>query len=66
MMTKILRLPEVQELTGLKRTTIYEKMKTGEFPVRIALTTRTVGWIQSEIEAWIESKINQARMHAAR
>ena len=66
MMTKIIRLPEVQELTGLKRTTIYEKMKTGEFPVRIALTTRTVGWIQSEVEGWIESKINQARTHAAR
>ncbi len=65
-MMKIMRLPEVQELTGLKRTTIYEKMKTGEFPVKIALTTRTVGWLQNEIEAWIESKINQARIQPSR
>ncbi len=64
MMTRILRLPEVQQLTGLKRTTIYEKMKTGEFPVRIVLTTRTVGWLQNEIEAWIESKVTQTRIPA--
>ncbi len=65
-MMRIMRLPEVQELTGLKRTTIYEKMKTGEFPVRIALTTRTVGWVQSEIEDWIENKISQAKIQALR
>ncbi len=64
MMTKIIRLPEVQELTGLKRTTIYEKMKAGEFPIQIALTSRSVGWLQNEVEAWIQSKISRTRISA--
>ena len=62
MMThKIIRLPEVKQMTGLKRSTIYQKMKIGEFPTTIGLSIRSVGWIEDEVQAWIDQRINQSR-----
>jgi prophage regulatory protein len=57
----ILRLPEVKARTGLSRSTIYLKMAEGSFPEPIALGARSVGWIESEIDAWIAHRIDQSR-----
>lgn len=51
---KILRLPSVEEATGLKRSSIYAKMLEGSFPQSIKLSTRCVGWLESDIQAWID------------
>ena len=40
----------------LSERTIYNLEQRGEFPRRIALTSRNVAWDLSEIEAWIEIK----------
>jgi len=56
-MQKIIRLPRVEELTGKSRSRIYAEIAAGEFPKPIKLSARAVGWLQSEIQAWIESKI---------
>ncbi len=58
---KILRLPAVKNLTGCSRTWIYLKMSQGNFPQSISLGTRSVGWLESEIFAWIEQRINASR-----
>lgn len=58
-MHKILRLPEVKNLTGLARSTIYLKISQGSFPAPIPLGARSVGWIQNEIINWIERCINE-------
>jgi len=58
---KILRLPEVIALTGMSRSTIYVWMNKGEFPVSISLGARSVGWIEHEVEEWIQSKIKKSR-----
>ena len=55
--TRILRLPEVMARTGLSRTTIYEWRVAGRFPQAVPLGTRNVGWIESELEAWIRERI---------
>ena len=54
MVVRILRLPEVIELTGLSRSTIYRLIEKGEFPTQLQLSTRTSGWRLDEIEIWIE------------
>lgn len=54
---RILRLPEVVERVGLKRASIYQHMGQGTFPKQIALGERAVGWIESEIEAWLTAKV---------
>ena len=52
----ILRRPEVQNRTGLSRSTIYAMMATGTFPKPIPLGLRAVGWAESEIASWLESR----------
>jgi prophage regulatory protein len=56
MAERILRRPEVQNRTGLARSTIYAMMATGAFPRPFPLGQRAVGWAESEINAWLESR----------
>lgn len=42
----------------LSDRTIYNLEQRGEFPRRIALTSRNVAWDLAEIEAWVESRKN--------
>ncbi|WMY76732.1 AlpA family transcriptional regulator [Buttiauxella selenatireducens] len=53
---KLLRLPQVIEKTGLKRTQIYDYMKTGTFPGSVKIGLASVAWLESEIDAWIREK----------
>jgi len=61
MVTTILRLPAVKSRTGLSRSTIYLRISNREFPTPISLGGRSVGWIESEINEWIENQVNLSR-----
>jgi prophage regulatory protein len=56
----ILRLPQVQIRTGLSRSSIYNAVKAGTFPNRIALGARAVGWDSLAVDAWIADRIGAA------
>lgn len=56
MAIRILRRRDVQDITGLSRSTIYAMMQAGTFPKPIPLGLRAVGWAESEITAWLESR----------
>jgi prophage regulatory protein len=45
---------------GLRRASIYQHMNAGSFPKSISLGIRAVGWVESEIDAWVQVRI-QAR-----
>ena len=57
MKTKLLKLKDVIAVTGLSRSHIYGLIKKGEFPRQASLTIRSVAWVESEIEEWIDSRI---------
>jgi prophage regulatory protein len=57
----IIKLPKVCELTGLSKSSIYEKMSNDEFPKSIAISTRSVGWLLSEVNTFIQSKVVESR-----
>lgn len=59
--TRILRRAEIESRFGLKRSTIYDAVKAGTFPAPINLGARAVGWIEAEIEVWIETRIAASR-----
>jgi len=61
MVPKILRLPAVIDKTGLSRATIYLKISKKTFPSPISLGERSVGWLESEVEAWIQHQIECSR-----
>jgi prophage regulatory protein len=52
---KILRVPQVSEMTGLSRIAIWRLEREQQFPKRVQLTTKTVGWIEKEVQEWMES-----------
>ena len=54
---RVLRLPEVEAVTGLKHSAIYEAIAAGTFPAPIALTASARGWIETEIDAWLDQRI---------
>lgn len=55
---RLLRLPEVIERVGLKRTAIYQRAKEGRFPKPRSLGTRCTVWVQSEVDDWIQAVRN--------
>jgi prophage regulatory protein len=57
----ILRLRQVSARTGLARSTIYERIKAGEFPVQVPLGARAVGWLEADIDAWIAAQVERRR-----
>lgn len=57
----ILRLPDVKVRTGLSRSTIYLGMGVGSFPKSVKVGRRAVGWIESEVDAWLEEHIQESR-----
>ena len=61
---RLLRLPDVEALTGLKKTAIYAGIKAGTFPAPVSLGEKAVGWVESEIDAWIAARIHASRKAA--
>ncbi len=58
----ILRRNQVENRTGLSRSTIYLRISQGAFPKPIDLGGgRAVGWIEAEIDAWLKSRIEISR-----
>lgn len=60
-MSNILRLPEVIKRTGIPRSSIYSAIKEGLFPAPISLGARRIGFLENEIDAWLEDRIKQSR-----
>ena len=57
----ILRCDQVEAVTGLGRSSIYAMAKAGDFPSPIRLAKRASGWLQSEVNDFIQSRINESR-----
>jgi len=55
-MLRLLRLPEVEEATGLSATTIWRREREGKFPRRRRVAGNLVAWRSDEIDAWIRSR----------
>ncbi len=54
---RLLRLPEVETIVGLKKSAIYQGVKEGTFPAPIKLSRRAVCWNSHSIEAWVIARI---------
>jgi prophage regulatory protein len=54
---RLLRLPEVMERVGLRRSAIYQRMSEGRFPKCRTLGPKCSVWVEAEINAWVQSVI---------
>ena len=58
----MLRRGRVQMRTGFSRSTLYRRVAEGTFPQPVNLGGRTVGWVESEIQDWLERQIAASRV----
>lgn len=57
---RLIRLPQVKAMVGLGRSSIYDKIKRGEFPKQIKIG-RSSGWVEAEVQLWISELIQASR-----
>lgn len=60
MSKRFINISAVEDKTALKKSSIYAKVKTGDFPAPIKLGVRTV-WIESDIDSWMDGQIDTDR-----
>ncbi len=53
----ILRKKQVLAMVGLSASTIYTLQKAGSFPLPVKLSQRATGWLTSDIENWLATKV---------
>lgn len=62
--TALIRRPQVERLTALSRSRIYDLIKQGEFPKPVQLGAMSVAWLEIEIHEWIAARIAESRKAA--
>ena len=61
-MAQILKVKEVSKEVNISVPQIYRLAKLGEFPKPLKLGKRSSGWLQSEIEQWIQEKVDARKV----
>ncbi len=56
MQDRMLRPTEVMARTGLSRTTIWRRVRAGKFPPPAVLGEQSIGWPESIIDEWCDSR----------
>ena len=59
MTERLIRIKEVISKTGLTRSRIYQYIGEDRFPASVSLGGRSVCWVESEVDKWIENVIGQ-------
>ena len=53
---RVIRTRDLCDRLGLSRTTLHRLRERGDFPEPIQLGPNSVGWLSSDVQAWIESR----------
>lgn len=62
---RLIRLPQVESLTGLKRAHIYGLARRGRFPKPLKVGARASAWRESLVKQWVAERIREAQDGAA-
>ena len=62
---RMLRLAQVIDMTGIRKTMIYELQAAGDFPARVRITSHSVGWAEQEIQTWLTRRIEASALAQA-
>jgi prophage regulatory protein len=54
---RFLRFTTIRERTGLSRSTIWRLERRGAFPRHRRISTNAVGWLEHEVDEWVESRL---------
>ena len=62
---RLLRRPEVSNMTGLQRTALFERGRKGTFPSAVDLGGGRKAWLQSQVLQWIAGLVPGAQVAGA-
>ena len=54
---RIIRIKQVMDKIGLGRTKVYQMVESGDLPKPVRLGPRAVGFLESEIDEWIDARV---------
>jgi prophage regulatory protein len=55
---RLIRRPVVQNKTGMSVAELYRRMGDGKFPKPVKTGVRSVAWVESEVDGWIQTRID--------
>ena len=58
---RMLRMPEVLDRTGMSKSFVEAKVREGKFPKPVSLGARAIGFIESEVDQWLNDLVNESR-----
>ncbi len=58
---RLIRFPSVLNQVGLGRTSVYEKIKAGNFPKPIHIGARAVAFDSEAVDEWVEKTIEEGK-----
>jgi prophage regulatory protein len=58
-LNKIVRLDELPQYCGLRRSQIAQLIADGKFPRPVKLSARRKGWLETELIAWQQEHITR-------
>jgi prophage regulatory protein len=53
---RILRIRDVEKITGLSNTTIWRERQRGTFPEPVKISAGRLGWRASDLSAWLDAR----------
>jgi len=53
---KIIRPKQLAKILSVSTVTLWRMEKRGELPPRIKISTRAVGWLESDIKEWLKNR----------
>ncbi|AYM89219.1 AlpA family transcriptional regulator [Serratia sp. 3ACOL1] len=65
MTNTLIRLTEVQRRTGYSKAWLYRLISQGKFPASVKIGTRSIAFVESEIDEWVNQRIAESRGVAA-
>ncbi|MEY4750389.1 MAG: hypothetical protein RIQ60_2603 [Pseudomonadota bacterium] len=57
---RLVRIAEVEQITGLKKSSIYGLMKSGKFPNSVRISKRCTAWQEAAVLTWVQDQIAAA------
>src|SRR5262245_11375492 len=61
---RLLKASDVIARLGVSRSTIWRLTQSGDFPRSVAISPRRRGWLKSQVDAWIASRLQSEKIVA--
>lgn len=62
---RLLRLPDVEQICGLKKSSVYVLMRRGDFPACVQITARCVAWSEAAVLQWVQDRVQSTSANDA-